>query len=120
MQLLAAIGNERVAKLLSDRTKRDAVDDGAVARLEAYPQMRLSPLVGIDELVCRQRQHDFRIAAAKGTCAVERRCKLGRHGARGDRAVDVELVDVARLGNVARQGMLEIGAKFGELFLAQG
>ena len=57
MQLLAAIGHQRVAELLADRAERDAVDDGAVARLEAQPQMRLPDLVGIDELMRRQRQH---------------------------------------------------------------
>jgi len=41
MQLLAAVGEQRIAELLADRTECDAVDDGAVARLEAKAQMGL-------------------------------------------------------------------------------
>ena len=66
MQGLAAIGDQRVAELLPDRSKRDAVDDGAVAGLEADAQMRLPHFIGIDQLMRRQRDDGFRIAAAEG------------------------------------------------------
>ena len=82
MQLLAAIGEKRMTQLLPDRSERDAVDDRAVAGLEAQPQMRLPDLLGKDELMCRQRQHRLGIAAAKRSGAIERGRKLRRHRAR--------------------------------------
>ena len=65
MQRLAAIRDQRVAELLPDRAKRDAVDDGAVAGFEADAQMRLPDFIGIDQLVRRQRDDRLRIAAAE-------------------------------------------------------
>src|SRR5437016_3271916 len=113
MQLLTTVGNKRIAELLADRTEGDAVDDRAIAGLEAQSQMRLAYFVGVDELMRRQCQHHVRIAAPERTCAVERGRKLRRHRARGDRAVDIKLVDMARLRDVARQRAFEIGAKLG-------
>src|SRR5579864_9201858 len=38
MQILAAMGDKRIAELLSDRPKRDAVDDRTIARFESHAQ----------------------------------------------------------------------------------
>src|SRR6266851_2236656 len=53
MQRLPAMPNQRIAELLPDRTKRDAVDDRAIARFEPHPQMRLPDLVGVNQLMRR-------------------------------------------------------------------
>src|SRR3954452_1749199 len=70
MQQLTAMLGDGVAELLPDRTKCDAVDDRAVAGFQPPPHMRLSNLVGIDELMRRQRDHRLRIAAAEGAGAI--------------------------------------------------
>src|SRR5581483_10222534 len=120
MQRLPTMLGQRIAELLADRAERHAVDDCTIAGLEAQPQMGLADLIGIDELVRRQRQHRLRISAAERTGAIERSCELRRDAARGHRAVDEELVDMARLCNIVRKRFLQIGAKLSELLLAQG
>src|SRR5207247_8998805 len=72
MQWLAAILRQRVAELLSDRAERDAIDDRAVAGFEPHAQMRLAYLIGIDQLVCRQRNDGLRIAGAERPGPAER------------------------------------------------
>src|SRR5579863_4864288 len=86
MQILAAMGDKRIAEFLSDRSKRDAVDDCAIARFEAHAQMRLAHLVGIDQFVRWKRKDRLGIAAAEWPRAVERRGELRRHAARADGA----------------------------------
>ena len=60
----------------------------------------------------------LRIAAAEGTCAIERRRQFRRHRARADGAVDEELVDVARGCDVGGQRAFHIGAEFRQFLLA--
>src|SRR6516164_9972592 len=103
MQDLPAMRGQCVAELLADRAERDAVDDRAVAGLEANAQMRLSDLVGEHELMRWQRQNRLGIAAAEGTGAIKGCHQLRRRTARGDRAVNEELVDMARLCHVMGQ-----------------
>ena len=109
---LATMFGQRVAELLAERAKRDPVDDGAVAGFEAQPQMRLADLVGIDELVRRQCQHNFRIAAAERTGAIEHRDQLRRHRARADGAIDEQLVGMTRLRHVVGERAFDPGAEF--------
>src|SRR5579871_4120774 len=96
MQVLAAMGDKRIAELLSDRPKRDTVDDRAIARFKSHAQMRLPHFVGIDQLVRGKRKNRFGIAAAEWPRAVERRGELRRHATRADGAIDKDFVDVAR------------------------
>src|SRR3989442_15765347 len=53
MQRLPAMADQRVAELLADRAKRDAIDDRAVARLEPQAQMRLPHFIGVNQLMRR-------------------------------------------------------------------
>ena len=80
--------------------------------LNRTPQMRLPDFVGIDQLMRRQRHDRFGIAAAEGPSAIERRYQFRRHRTRADRAVDEELVDMARLRHLVRQRAFHIGAEF--------
>jgi hypothetical protein len=114
------MSGQRVTQFLADRAKRDAVDDRAIARLEAHAQMRLADLVGIHQLVRGQCQHRLGIAAAKGSGAVKRCSQFRGHAARANRAVDEDFVDMARLRHVVRQRALHIGPELGESFFAQG
>src|SRR5262249_11770523 len=57
MQLLAAILHQRIAELLSHGAECHGVHHGAITGLQAQPQMRLSHLLGENELVRRQRDH---------------------------------------------------------------
>src|SRR4051812_24168203 len=120
MQDLAAMRKQGIAELLADRAERDGVHHGAVAGLEAQLQMRLPDLVGIDQLMRRQRDDRLGIAAAERAGAVERRNQFGRGGPRADRAVDQQLVDVPRLGYIGGERAFEIGAEFAQPLLAQG
>src|SRR5690348_2457615 len=85
---LSALREQRIAEFLAERAERHAVDDGAVARLEAQPQMSLADLVGEHELMRWQRHDRLGIAGTKGTCAIEGRGKLRRCATRADRAID--------------------------------
>src|SRR5882757_9679637 len=119
MQLLAAILRQGAAELLSDRAECDTVDDGTVTGLEAQPQMRLPDLVGVDQLMRRQRDHRLRIGAAEGTRAIQYRGKFRRHRACAHRTVDEQFILVTGIGDVGGERLLHEGAEFGELLLAQ-
>src|SRR4051794_38606600 len=76
MQQLPTIFRERAAELLADGAEGNAVNECAVAGLQANAQVRLPDLLGVSQLMRRQRDQRLRIAAAERSGALQSRHEL--------------------------------------------
>ena len=119
MQRLASMFKKCVAKFAAYRTKCDAIEDRAIARLESYAQMRFADDIGINQLMRRQRNQRLRVSCAKRPRTIERCDEFRRHGARADSAVDEQFIGVTCIRDRACESGFDIGAEFRKALFPQ-
>ncbi len=108
----AATLRERGAELLSDRAKRDGIDDRAVARAQAHAHVRLADLLDIGDGVGGQRDHRLGVAGAERAGARDAWRRSRRLAAAAVSAPSISSASSRRAASTApAERLLEKGAK---------